>query len=50
MKKYLAPALRVEEAQPSCLLADSLKVSEETVDGANALTKDAEGWDIWGEE
>ena len=51
MKKYLAPALQVEEAQAAQMLAESLAInSEVTVDGSNALTKEDAAWDIWGEE
>ncbi len=51
MKKYLAPAMQVEEAQAAQMLAESLAInSEVTVDGSNALTKEDAAWDIWGEE
>ena len=51
MKKYLAPAMHVEEAQAAQMLAESLAInSEVTVDGSNALTKEDAAWDIWGEE
>ena len=51
MKKYLAPAMQVEEAQAAQMLAESLAInSTVTVDGSNALTKEDAAWDIWGEE
>jgi hypothetical protein len=50
MKKYICPALQVEEAQAAQMLAESLKISNTTVDGSQALTKEDNSWDIWGEE
>ena len=51
MKKYLAPAMQVEEAQAAQMLAESLAInSTVTVDGSNALTKEDAAWDIWDEE
>ena len=51
MKKYFAPAMHVEEAQAANMLAESLSINNSpTVDGQNALTKEDNGWDIWGEE
>ena len=49
MKKYIAPAMRTEEAQVVSMLAESLNISDTTVDGSNALTKEDTSWDIWGE-
>ncbi len=50
MKKYFAPAMQIEEAEASQMLAESLSVvSDKTVDGSQALTKEDE-WNIWGEE
>ena len=50
MKKYLVPAMQVEEAQAAQMLAESLAInSDTTVDGGTALTKE-ENWNIWGEE
>ena len=49
--KYIAPAIQIEEAQAVNMLAESMSVFKEpTVDGQNALTKEDNGWDIWGEE
>ena len=50
-KKYFAPALKVEEAQAAQMLAESLAINKDkTVDGDDALTKEDNAWDIWGEE
>ena len=49
MKKYIIPALKVEEAQVVRMLAESLIISETTVDGSQALTKEDNAWDIWSE-
>ena len=50
MKKYIVPALKVEEAQAAQMLAESLAINTDTtVDGGDALTKEA-NWDIWCEE
>ena len=48
-KTYIVPASQVEEAQAAQMLAESLIVSDETVDGNKALTKEDSNWDIWGE-
>ena len=51
MKKYLAPAMQIEEAQAAQMLAESLSINTGTsVDGSQALTKEDNAWDIWGEE
>ena len=50
MKKYICPALQVEEAQAAQMLAESLKLSNTTVDGSQALTKEDGDWNIWNEE
>lgn len=49
-KTYLMPAMQVEEAQAAQMLAESLKISNTTVDGSQALSKEDTSWDIWGEE
>ncbi|MBO7138220.1 MAG: hypothetical protein J6V92_07120 [Bacteroidaceae bacterium] len=50
-KSYIIPALKVDEAQAVQMLAESLIISSTTsVDGSQALTKEDESWDIWGEE
>ena len=48
-KMYICPAFSIEEAQAAQMLAESLKLSNTSVDGSQALTKENE-WDIWGEE
>lgn len=51
MKKvYLTPALAISEAQAAQMLAESLIISNTTVDGSQALTKEDNSWDIWNEE
>jgi hypothetical protein len=51
MKKvYLTPALAISEAQAAQMLAESLIISDTTVDGSQALTKEDNSWDIWNEE
>ena len=51
MKKYICPALQVEEAQAAQMLAESLTInSSTTVDGGQALTKEDNAWDIWDDE
>ena len=50
-KTYLIPALQVEEAQASQMLAESLPIiSGKTVDGGEALTKEDDNWNIWADE
>ncbi len=48
-KTYLIPAMQVELAMASQMLA-GLTISDTTVDGSNALTKEDTSWDIWNEE
>lgn len=51
MKKvYLTPAFAISEAQAAQMLAESLNISDTTVDGSQALTKEDNSWDIWSEE
>ncbi len=49
-KMYICPALSIEEAQAAQMLAESLKLSNTTVDGSQALTKEDEDWEIWDED
>ena len=49
-KTYLMPAMQVEEALAAQMLAESLTISDTTVDGSQALTKEDSAWDIWGDE
>lgn len=48
-KTYLMPAMQVEEAQAAQMLAESLIISNTSVDGSQALTKEDTAWDIWGD-
>jgi hypothetical protein len=51
MKKvYQIPAMQVEQAMAAQMLAESLPISDDTVDGSNALTKEDDSWEIWDEE
>ena len=51
MQTYFAPAMQVEEAQASQMIAESLAInSDTTVDGSNALSKEDNSWDIWADE
>ena len=48
-KTYIIPAMQAEEAQAAQMLAESLSISNSTVDGSQALTKEDDAWDIWEE-
>jgi len=48
-KTYITPALEINEAQVCQMLAESLVISDTTVDGSAALTKESEDWNIWEE-
>ena len=51
--KYIKPTIVMNEAQAAMIIAESLKVVTDegkTVDGGDALTKEDNAWDIWGEE
>lgn len=49
--KYIRPSIKIEEAQAAQMLAESLAINNDTkVDGGDALTKENNAWDIWGEE
>ena len=50
MKKYICPAIEINEAQVTNMLAESLKISDTTVDGSQALGKEDNSWDIWADE
>ena len=47
--KYIKPASRVELAQAAQMLAESRPISDTTVDGSNALTKEND-WDLWSDD
>ena len=48
--RYIAPSMKIEEAQQVQMLAESLRLSDTTVDGSQALTKEDDDWDIWDDE
>ena len=48
--KYIKPSIKLNEAQVAKMLAESLIISDDTVDGGNALAKEDNSWDIWNEE
>ena len=49
--KYIQPSIKIEEAQAAQMLAESLAINgSTTVDGGQALTKEDNAWDIWGDE
>lgn len=49
--KYIKPSIKLNEAQATQMLAESLVInSDTTVDGSQALSKEDNSWDIWGEE
>ena len=50
MKKYIAPVIQTEEAQATQMLAESLIISNDPVDGSQALGKTNDSWNIWDEE
>ena len=50
MMKYIKPSIKIDEAQAEQMLAESLAISDEPVDGSQALTKENSSWDIWAEE
>jgi hypothetical protein len=50
-KTYLIPAMQVEEALAAQMLAESLAInSDKKVNGSDALTKEDDSWNIWGDE
>ena len=49
--KYIAPSIKIEEAHAAQMLAESLPINGNiTVDGGDALTKESDDWNIWGDE
>ena len=48
--KYIKPSIEINEAQAAQMLAESLIISDTTVDGSKALAKEDNSWDIWNEE
>ena len=49
-KTYLSPSVKMEEAETIQMLAESLYIVNEPVDGSYAFVKTNYGWNIWGEE
>ena len=48
--KYIKPSIEINEAQALQMLAESLTISNDTVDGSNALTKEDNNWNIWNDD
>jgi len=48
--KYIKPTIKIEEAHAAQMLAESLAISDKTVNGSDALTKEDNAWDIWEDE
>lgn len=48
--KYTKPSIEISESQSAQMLAESLPISDTTVDGSGALTKEDNSWEIWDEE
>ena len=48
--QYTKPSMEISEAQAAQMLAESLSISDTTVDGSQALAKENDAWDIWDEE
>ena len=42
--------MKAEEAMAAQMLAESLIISNDTVDGSEALNKENTDWNIWNEE
>jgi hypothetical protein len=47
---YINPTIQINEALAAQMLAESLAISNTTVDGGSALTKEDGDWDIWNDE
>ena len=47
MMKYVKPSVKIDEAQAAQMLAESLTISNNTVDGSQALVKEDNAWGIW---
>ena len=48
--KYIKPAIEINETQAAQMLAESLAISDQTVDGSQALVKENADWNIWSDE
>ena len=42
--------MKIEEAQAAQMLAESLVISDKTVSGSDALTKEDNAWEVWDDE
>ena len=49
-KSYSRPEVVIYAAQPVQMLAASLAINDTVVDGADALVKEDNDWDIWNNE
>ncbi len=47
-KTYIQPQTEVSFVEAHQMLAESLPISDDTVSGSDALTKENQ-WDIWGD-
>ena len=45
-KTYVCPAIAQEEVQLIQMLAESLSINDDPVDGKNALSREDQAWDI----
>ena len=45
--KYIKPSIEINEAQAAQMLAESLPIYDDTIDGSSALAKEDDTWDIW---
>ncbi len=48
-KEYIKPQTEVASVEVQQMLAESLPISDDPVNGSEALTKE-NSWDIWGDE
>lgn len=48
--KYIKPSIEINEAQAAQMLAESLLIYDDTIDGSSALAKEDDTWNIWDEE
>ena len=48
--KYIKPSIEINEAQAAQMLAESLAIYDDTIDGSSALAKEDDTWNIWDDE
>ena len=48
--RYIKPSFKINEAEAAQMLAESLGIINSPVDGSEALTREDDNWNIWGEE